>query len=129
MNCHKQIWTNAKLLEPIRESWRTGIPVQWERVHDLPDFTYFHHGVHVSKGIGCSTCHGPVNEMPLIHQVAPLQMAWCLDCHNNPEKHVRPREEVFNMSYQAPPNQAELGARLVEEYDIQSLTSCSTCHR
>jgi hypothetical protein len=99
MNCHRQIWTNAELLEPVRESWRTGVPIQWERVHDLPDFVYFNHGVHVTKGIGCSECHGNVAEMPLMRQVASLDMQWCLECHQNPEARVRPRERVFDMYY------------------------------
>lgn len=129
MNCHKLIWTNAELLEPVRASFRTDTPIQWERVHDLPDFVYFNHSVHVAKGIGCSECHGEVEAMPLTRQVASLDMQWCLDCHNNPERFVRPREAVFDTAYEHPVNQAEMGRRLVEEYDIQSLTSCSVCHR
>lgn len=131
MNCHKQIWTNAQLLEPIREAYRTGVPVQWQRVNDLPDFVYFNHSVHIAKGIGCSTCHGPVDRMPLMRQEATLRMQWCLQCHNDPARFVRPRDQVFSMDYQPPPaaEQRALGARLVKQYDIQSLTSCSTCHR
>jgi hypothetical protein len=103
--------------------------IPWTRVHDLPDFAYFNHSIHVSKGIGCSTCHGRVDRMPLVWQEKSLQMEWCLDCHRHPERYVRPREEVFNMEYQSPPDQITLGAQLVKEYKIQSLTSCSTCHR
>ena len=99
------------------------------RVHDLPDFVYFNHSVHVAKGVGCATCHGRVDRMPLMLQENTLQMEWCLDCHRNPEKYVRPRDAVFQMDYEQPANQIELGRRLVKEYDIQSLTSCSTCHR
>src|SRR5687767_6618298 len=129
MNCHSQIWANSPFLEPVRESFRTGEPLRWIRVHDLPDFTYFNHSVHVKKGVGCATCHGRVDRMPLMWQSASLQMAWCLDCHRNPEKYVRPRAAVFQMDYQPPADQLELGARLVKEYEIQSLTSCSVCHR
>jgi hypothetical protein len=132
MNCHKQIWTNADLLEPVRSSYANNVPIEWTRVHDLPDFVYFNHSVHVAKGIGCATCHGQVDRMPLMYQEASLQMEWCLDCHRDPGKHVRPREEVFNLNWQPPADPAEekaLRARLVKDYNIQSLTSCSTCHR
>jgi hypothetical protein len=152
MNCHRQIWTNAELLEPIRASYRDNVPVQWTRVHDLPDYVYFNHSVHVAKGIGCESCHGKVNRMPLMFQNASLQMQWCLDCHRNPVKNVRPREEVFNidwnpadrasfLKYMRPreasnpewePSAADVGrlqAKLAKDYDLHSLTSCSTCHR
>jgi hypothetical protein len=129
MNCHKLIWTNAELLEPVRESFRTNTPIEWRRVNDLPDFVYFNHSIHVAKGVGCATCHGPVHEMPLMYQAAPLQMYWCLDCHRNPEKYVRPRDEVFNTAWVPDVPQAELGPRLVEEYEIQSLDNCAVCHR
>ena len=129
MNCHAQIWAQSPYLEPVREAFRIGEPIRWTRVHDLPDFAYFNHSVHVKKGVGCATCHGRVDRMPLMWQNASLQMAWCLDCHRNPAKYVRPREAVFEMDYQPPPNQLELGARLVKEYKIQSLTNCSVCHR
>lgn len=129
INCHKQIWTNADLLEPIRAANRENVPVQWERVHDLPDFVYFNHSVHVAKGIGCESCHGRVDQMPLMVQTAPLTMAWCLDCHRAPEKFVRPKEEIYTFGWEPPVPQSELGTRLVEEYDIASLTDCSTCHR
>jgi hypothetical protein len=129
MNCHSQIFSNSPFLEPVRASYRTGKSIEWTRVHDLPDFVYFNHSIHVHKGIGCTTCHGPVDRMPLMRQVASLQMEWCLDCHRNPEQYVRPREAVFSVDYVVPPNQLELGRRLVSEYQIQKLTSCSTCHR
>jgi Cytochrome c7 and related cytochrome c/Class III cytochrome C family len=129
MNCHAQIFSDAPFLELVRASFRDNRSIQWTRVHDLPDFVYFNHSIHVNKGIGCSTCHGRVDLMPLMYQVQTLQMSWCLDCHRNPEQYVRPREAVFQMDYQAPPNQVALGRRLVAEYRIQSLTSCSTCHR
>jgi hypothetical protein len=152
MNCHRQIWTNAELLEPIRASYRDNVPVQWTRVNNVPDFVYFNHSVHVAKGIGCQSCHGNVDRMPLMFQNASLQMQWCLDCHRNPTKNVRPREEVFNMNWNPgdrasflkymqpreasnphwePSAQdiAKLQAKLAKDYELKSLTSCSTCHR
>src|SRR5436309_3624560 len=129
MNCHSQIWNTAPMLEPVRESFRTDKSIRWIRVHDLPDYLYFNHSIHVAKGVGCTTCHGQVNKMPLMWQESSLQMAWCLDCHRHPERFVRPRSEVFSVSYTPPANQLELGRKLVKEYSIQSLTSCSTCHR
>jgi Zn ribbon nucleic-acid-binding protein len=129
MNCHSQIFSNSPFLEPVRDSFATGRPLQWTRVHDLPDFVYFDHSIHVKKGVGCTTCHGPVDRMPLMWQEQSLQMEWCVDCHRHPEQYVRPRDAVFRVDYQPPSNQRELGARLVAEYDIQKLTSCSTCHR
>jgi hypothetical protein len=98
-------------------------------VHDLPGFVYFNHSIHVQKGFGCATCHGRVDTMPLMWQVAPLTMEWCLECHRNPENHIRPKEQVFNMAWKPDGNQQELGRRLVREYHVESLTSCSTCHR
>jgi len=99
MTCHSRIWTDANLLEPVRKSWRDEIPIHWTRVHNLPDFVYFPHDIHVNKGVGCATCHGRVDQMPLMFQHASLQMNWCLDCHWNPEKYLRPRDQVFNMNY------------------------------
>jgi Cytochrome c7 and related cytochrome c len=129
MNCHSHIWTNAELLEPVRESWRSGQPIAWRRVNDLPDFVYFNHSIHVAKGIGCTTCHGPVGKMPLMYQASSLQMEWCLDCHRNPERYVRPKDQVFNPEYVPAESQATLGPRLVAEYGIQRLDNCSICHR
>jgi formate-dependent nitrite reductase cytochrome c552 subunit len=131
MNCHSQIWTNSPMLEPVRESYRTGQPLRWTRVHNLAEFAYFNHSIHVNKGVGCATCHGPVDQMPLIAQQESLLMEWCLDCHRNPERYLRPREEVFNMSWTAPRNQSELGLELVRKYNVRTeqLTDCSVCHR
>jgi len=129
MNCHSQIWNTSPTLEPVRESFRTDRSIAWTRVHDLPDFAYFNHSIHVNKGVGCETCHGRVDKMPLTWQKASLQMEWCLDCHRHPEQYVRPRSEVFRMGYEPPGDQETLGRQLVKEYKIQSLTSCSTCHR
>ncbi len=129
MNCHSQIWTEAPILEPVRESWRTGESLEWVKVHDLADFVYFNHSVHVAKGVGCSTCHGRVDQMPLVWKENTLYMEWCLDCHRQPEQFLRPPSEVFNMRWEAPADQLELGRRLAQELDVQSLVSCSTCHR
>jgi len=145
MNCHSQIWTNAKLLEPVRASYRSGESLQWARVNALPDFVFFNHSIHVTKGVGCNTCHGPVDQMPLMYQQESLQMEWCLGCHRAPQEHLRPRDQVFNMKYQQPSSanpvtvdgqtytdQAALGAALVKKYQVRSvmdITSCSTCHR
>ena len=132
MNCHKQIWTNAALLEPVRSSFSTNTPLRWSRIHDLPDFVYFDHSIHVAKGVGCATCHGRVDRMPLMYQNASLQMEWCLDCHRNPAKYIRPKDQVFNMAWEPPADQLARGARLVKDYHVlppRTLTSCSTCHR
>jgi NAD-dependent SIR2 family protein deacetylase len=132
MNCHSQIWTNAPILEPVRASFRNDTPLKWVRVNDLPDFVYFNHGIHVNKGVGCATCHGQVDKMPLMIQAQSLLMEWCLNCHRAPEQFLRPRAEVFNMAYQAPANQLELGLQLKKDYnvaDITHMTSCSVCHR
>jgi len=129
MNCHSQIWSDSPALEPVRESFRSNRSIEWTRVHDLPDFAYFDHSVHVNKGVGCSTCHGRVDQMPLMAQAASLQMEWCLECHRNPARYVRPKADVFDAAWEPPPNQLEVGTRLVEEYGIRPRTSCSTCHR
>ena len=129
MNCHSQIFSNSPFLDPVRQSFQSGASIQWMRVHDLPDFVYFDHSIHIHKGIGCSTCHGQVDRMPLMWQEQSLQMEWCLECHRNPERFVRPRETVFSMDYVPPANQMDVGRRLVAEYHIRKLTNCSTCHR
>jgi hypothetical protein len=135
MNCHSQIWADSPYLEPIRESYKSGKPIEWTRVHDLPDYVYFNHSIHVAKGVGCSSCHGQVDEMPLVYQASSLQMEWCLACHREPEKFIRPKSEVFNMKWPAEnKTQEELakGLELKEQYhvlDERTMTSCSTCHR
>jgi hypothetical protein len=145
INCHSQIWTGAALLEPVRESFRSGKSLVWTRVNDLPDFVYFDHSIHINKGVGCNTCHGPVDRMPLMFNYASLQMEWCLDCHRAPEKNLRPRDQVFNMRYEQPSSdkpvtldgkvygdQLSLGTDLVRKYKLRTvtdITSCSTCHR
>ena len=145
MNCHSQIWITSPTLEPVRASFRTNQSISWTRVNDLPDFVYFNHGIHVNKGVGCESCHGRVDQMPLTYQVNSLQMEWCLNCHRAPEKFLRPRDQVFNMRYQQPTtslpvkvdgtsytDQDSLGSALVKKYQlrtVQDITSCSTCHR
>jgi len=105
MNCHAQIWTNAALLQPVRTSWATGESIPWIKIHDLPDFVYFSHEIHVNKGIGCSSCHGRVDEMPLMYEQNTLQMSWCLNCHRNPAKNLRPTSEIYNMAWEGPTSQ------------------------
>lgn len=129
MNCHSEVFAASEYLKPVRDAFNTNRAIEWNRVHDLPDFVHFDHSIHVSKGVGCTTCHGQVDRMPLLWQEQSLQMEWCLDCHRNPERYVRPRTAVFSVSYRPPPDQLSLGARLVADYEIQKLTSCSTCHQ
>lgn len=127
MNCHSQIWVGSSMLAPIRESYASGRSIEWQRVHRLPDFAMFNHSIHIAKGIGCVSCHGRVDQMPLTWQVKTLHMDWCLDCHRHPEKFIGPREQVFNLAWERGPDFDP--QRLLEEYGVQSKTSCSTCHR
>ena len=111
MSCHSQIWSDSPMLEPVRASLRERKPLAWTRVHDLPDFVYFHHGIHVQKGVGCVSCHGRVDQMPLTWKEEPMTMEWCLDCHRHPEQHLRPKEAVFLMDWVPPRDAAVAGAR------------------
>jgi len=134
MNCHSQIWANAPILEPVRASFRNDKPLNWIRVNDLPDFVYFNHQIHIKQGVGCDTCHGQVDKMPLMYQAKSLLMEWCVGCHRAPENFIRPRGEVFNMNYKVPEGETQqgLGLRLKKEYGIagvEHMTSCSICHR
>jgi hypothetical protein len=135
MNCHSQIYSDSPYLEPVRASWKTNKPIEWTRVHDLPDYVYFNHSIHVNKGVGCSTCHGRVDEMPLVYQAASLQMEWCLQCHREPERYLRDRKDVFNMKWRAENKSKEeiaFGLEKKREYNVRHkaiLQSCSTCHR
>lgn len=129
MSCHSQIWSDSPMLEPVRASFRTGQSLQWTRVHDLPQFVYFNHSIHVNKGMGCSECHGRVDRMPLMWQENTLFMEWCLDCHRAPEKRIRPKDKVFDMEYTPAEPQEVLGPKLVKEYKVRKMTDCTTCHR
>jgi len=132
MSCHSQIWLNSSMLEPVRASYRSDRSLEWRRVNALPDFVYFNHSIHLKKGVGCTTCHGPVGDMPITWRANTLYMRWCIDCHKHPERYVRRREDIFKADYQPPPNQLELGRELVQEYKIlspQVMTDCYTCHR
>ncbi len=132
LNCHSQVWNKSPKLEPIRRSYFTGLPIEWRRVHQLPDFVYFNHSIHVNKGIGCATCHGRVDHMPAVTKVNSLQMGWCLDCHRDPAPNLRPRDQITNMAWTPPADPAAaraLSAELMKAYDVHSRVSCTTCHR
>jgi hypothetical protein len=131
MSCHSQLWTQAPMLAPVRESLANSQPIHWQRVNTLPDYVYFDHSVHVANGVGCTTCHGPVARMPLMRQAAPLTMGWCLECHCNPAPNLRPREAIFDPYWTPPPDQDVQGKRLLDQYHIRTdhLTDCSVCHR
>ncbi len=128
MNCHAQIWSDSATLEPVRASFRTDRSIEWVKVHDLPDYVYFNHSIHVNKGVGCVTCHGRVDRMNLTWQESSLHMEWCLNCHRNPEQYVRPRDQVFNLTW-TPADQERLGKELVAMRRIERRDDCSTCHR
>jgi hypothetical protein len=132
MTCHSQLWNEAPLLAPVRRSLTAGRPLFWNRVNDLPDFVFFNHSIHVNKGVGCSTCHGAVDQMPLTWRTQTLYMKWCLECHRNPQNYLRPRAEIYNLHWQPPPDQEKQGRRLLDQYQIDTtgrLTNCSVCHR
>lgn len=131
MNCHTQIWSDSPLLAPVRQSYATGEPLRWVRVHDMPDFVYFNHKIHIAKGVGCTTCHGRVDRQPLTKKTATMFMQWCLDCHRDPAAKLRPRDQVFNVAYEPPADQQALGERLVKQYHVRTegMTDCVTCHR
>jgi len=129
MTCHTMIWPDAPMLEPVRKSFQTDRAIQWTRVNYLPQFVYFNHSIHIHKGVGCTTCHGPVGDMPLTWQNATLQMRWCVDCHRQPEQYLRPREAVFSVDWKPPFDQVAQGRKLMKEYDVKPLIDCYTCHR
>jgi len=146
MNCHTNVKPESNKLQAVQESWKSGKPVEWVKIHDLPDYSYFNHSAHVNKGVGCTSCHGQVDQMEVVYQAQPLNMAWCLDCHRQPEKNLRPVEQVTNMNWKATddqrvkdkgikdPHEAQLflGNLLKQQYQIKGeefMTSCSTCHR
>lgn len=128
MGCHGQIWADSPLLAPVRASFFEGRPIVWSRVHRLPDFVKFDHSSHVQKGVGCVECHGRVDQMAEVHQVAPLTMGWCIGCHRAPEEHLRPLDRITDMAWQPPLPRAEVGRALVKELDVRPSTDCTACH-
>lgn len=133
MTCHSQIWRDSAMLAPVRESLAKNVPIAWNRVHDLPDYAYFNHAIHIKKGVGCASCHGRVDQMPLMYKAQPLTMEWCLSCHRAPEKHLRPADKIFDMKWTAGGDSAQLalGRELVKKnhVPVHRLSDCSTCHR
>lgn len=131
MTCHSQIWNDSPILAPVRQSYETGEPLVWNRVHDLADFVYFNHSIHVQKGVGCSTCHGDVSQMPLMFKAEPMTMEWCLDCHRQPERYLRPLTEIYTTDWEPYSDQLTVGTQLLQEYGIfkERLTDCYICHR
>ncbi len=131
MSCHSQIWTEAEALKPVRESWTRGTPIAWNGIYNLPDYVYFNHSVHVAKGVGCSTCHGQMAEMPLTYKAASLTMGWCLNCHRNPSEYQRPREKIYDATYHPPGGKegVELSKAYGTYYRVSQLQNCSICHR
>lgn len=132
MNCHNNLWNDSQYLEPVIASYRDNKPIEWERIHDIPGYAYFNHSIHVAKGVGCSTCHGQIDNMAAVYQENTLQMEWCLSCHRNPEQFIRPKSEIYNMDWSDSNLDADERESLAKEYKIRSkelLTSCSTCHR
>lgn len=127
MGCHLRVWPESPKLAPVRESWSSGEPVEWVRVHDLADYAYFDHAAHVLKGVGCASCHGRIDQMEVVYQTEPLSMGWCLECHRNPEPNLRPKHLITKMDYEQ--ESPEVGAQLRAEYNVNPKEACSTCHR
>jgi hypothetical protein len=130
MTCHSQIWTNAELLAPVRQSLADGKPLRWTRVYTLPDYVYFDHSIHIAKGVGCTECHGPIGDMPMTWKATTLQMSWCLSCHRDPKSHLRPRDQVFDPHWERTANTPS-GEKLMAMYNIhpETLSDCGVCHR
>ena len=132
MSCHSMVKTDSEKLKVVRDSWETGVPITWNRVNNVPDFVYFQHDIHVNKGVGCETCHGRMDQVGTAVKAEAMYMAWCIDCHREPEKFIRPVDQVYTMGYTPKEDQKTLGARLVKEYNLLPVTqlmNCSTCHR
>lgn len=131
MACHTQIRATSPKLETVRQSWKTGEPVNWVRIHKVPDYTYFNHAVHVNRGVSCYSCHGAVNEMQVVWQDQPQSMSWCLDCHRAPENFLRPPSEIYNMNWKpaAGESQREMGMKFKEEWEVNPPVTCGGCHR
>ncbi len=129
MNCHTMIRTESDTIKAMTAMYVSGEPVKWVRVHNIPDYAYFNHSIHIAKGIGCSSCHGRIDQMEKVEQVKPLSMGWCLDCHRNPDQYIRPLDQITNMAWEPGPDQAEYARRMKVERDINPPTDCATCHR
>jgi hypothetical protein len=129
MNCHVLIKPESEKLQPVRESWASGRPLAWIRVHKVPDYAYFDHSIHISANIGCASCHGRIDQMEVVTQMEPLSMNWCLKCHRNPAPHIRPDNQVTNMQWQPPPDQLTYADRFIKEHQINPPTDCTGCHR
>jgi len=129
LNCHRLVKPDSEKLKPIFKSWETGIPMQWVKVHKIPDYAYFNHSAHIRAGVGCESCHGNIAQMEVVQQVEPLSMSWCLDCHRNPAPRLRPLNQVTTMGWQPPKNQTEIGQRFMQERNINPPTDCAGCHR
>lgn len=132
MTCHSQVATTSPNLQPVRDSWKTGKPIQWNRVNQLPDYVYFDHHIHINKGIGCESCHGRVDQMTTNVKANTFYMTFCIHCHKNPAEYIRPVDQVYTMGYKPSQDQATLGPQLVQEYNIlptRQLLNCSICHR
>jgi len=129
MNCHAQIWNKSPLLGELRARYFTAQPIPWNRVHRLPQFVYFNHAIHVNKGVGCVTCHGRVDQMAIVEQISPLTMSWCLECHRNPARNLRPLQFITSMTWQPEGDREQLGSTLIKRYEVHTRTSCTTCHR
>jgi hypothetical protein len=132
VGCHNKAWRESEQFAPVRASLQSGRPIPWRRVNALPDFVYFDHSIHVAKGVGCATCHGRVDQMERVSQATPLSMRWCLDCHRDPARHLRPRTAIASMEWTPPAGHAardSLAAALAAEYRVRRLTDCSDCHR
>jgi hypothetical protein len=133
MNCHSQIWSDSPYLEPVRASFRENKPIEWERVHDLPEYAYFNHSIHIAKGVGCQSCHGNISDMPAVYQEHTLQMEWCLSCHRDPAPNIRPQSEIYNTAWSrdeiTPEQEREVQEKIGRLRSKEMLTSCSTCHR
>jgi len=129
MNCHTLVKADSEKMKLVQESWATGKPIEWVRVHDLPDYAYFDHSAHINVGVGCASCHGNVAEMEKVIQVEPLSMGWCLDCHRNPDEHIRAKDQVTNMKWEPSENHLILARQKIEEMKINPPVDCSGCHR
>jgi hypothetical protein len=131
MSCHSQVQKGNPKLKPVYDSWTTGRPIEWVQIHKTPDYVYFNHAVHVNRGVSCYSCHGQVNEMPVVYHNKSLSMAWCLECHRNPENFLRPHEQVFNLDWHPPAgtSQREIGLKLKQAWKVNPPEDCSGCHR